>query len=294
MPQLILDEAAMHLAMERLRGQPLFTEANGELQAPGLVELDDSPGARWQPNDPRARGLVFAAETCQDVVFQATRFSEPGQRRRTLVAMTAPLCSLMEEVVKLLKEFNTDEWQKARENWPSADRKTYKTYSRTLKKKRLRGPVRKARNKRGAHMDPSLLRDGLRLTIDDVLMAMGDSLVLLMLCMNHPGAFSWIRGLGVTSDGQHRVVETMYTYPLCVRWLTDLDGHVKDVCPGLLSKDPRGEVQPHILDGVQTYNNMIHLSGSALSTIFTMPTDELRAREDAHGLWFSSTREARE
>lgn len=248
MPQLVIDKTAMDLAIDKLSGQPVFAGPDGGLLAPGVIDLDeDGPGARWQPNDSRAQQLVLGAEACRDIVFHTARLSEAGHKRRKLAAMTVPVCSLMDVVGKLLTEFNKGKWLDARKDWPRADQKTYKTVSRTFRKKRQRGPVRKARNTRGAHLDPAVLREGVRLSTDDLLLAQGDSLILLMLLLNHPQAFSWIRGLGVTEDGKHRVVETMYTYPVCVRWLTDLDGHVEDAGMVQLAADPATDLQAHIL-----------------------------------------------
>ena len=68
----------------------------------------------------------------------------------------------------------------------------------------------------------------------------------------------------------------MFSYPLCVRWITDLDGHVKDVGPLMLAADPRHEVQTQIMETVSSYNTMVKAVKSGLPQIYTTPTDELR------------------
>jgi hypothetical protein len=98
--------------------------------------------------------------------------------------------------------------------------------------------------------------------LDDVLAVIGDSLALLLLAANYPShRFSWIRSLGSTPDGSLRVVETMFSYPVALRWLTDADGRVVDVGHLLLAVDPRHEIRAASLALASAYNKMTSLPG---------------------------------
>lgn len=279
MPQLIIDDAAKQLVLNKLPGQPIFGGPDGGLLAPGVIDpIEDGPEDRWQPNDIRAQGLVLAVEACREIKFQAARFNEPGQRRRTVKSLTVPVCALMDVVGRLLTEFNKPEWQATRKAWPRSDRENYGNVSRTFRKKRFKGPVRQVRNTLAAHVTPDALQGSTKLSPDDLLLALGDSLILLILTINHPGAFTWIRSLGVTPDGGHRVVETMYTYPICVRWLTDMDGYVKDISVSIAA-DPVKDLQNQVVEAVVLYNDLIRQAGSAMKSISLTPTEELRVAE---------------
>lgn len=140
----------------------------------------------------------------------------------------------------------------------------------------MTGPVRRVRHALGAHLDLEAAHGGVRIPADDLLGALGDSLIVLMLMLHYPRAFSWIRPVGVLENEGGRVVDTMDEYPLCLRWLTDMDGHVKDVGYVRLADDPLHELHPHIVNATASYNMMVHETRSSLRKISNVPTEELR------------------
>ncbi len=277
MPKLIIDEAALRLTAAKLSGQPVFAGPDGEFLDPGVVEVLDEGSERWQPADERTKLVVLGAEACRDLVFHVERISDPTHRRRVLKGMSVQVCTLMDVVASLLTNLNDRRARDLRKSWPVTDQATYRDVGRRLGKKRIQGPVRKVRNKLGAHLDANAIGDrSLRLPVDELLGAMGDSLVLLLLAVNHcSSAFTWIRGLGVTEDGTHRIVETMDSYPVCIRWLTDAEGRVQDVGFVQLTADPRRVIQDHIVVAVHTYNALRKLESSALPEIWMMPRKDL-------------------
>jgi hypothetical protein len=256
----------------------------GNLLTPGIVDLIGEEGAsdRWQPGNLRTKQLVLGGEACRDVLFYLNQFLDPNTRRRSMNRLAVPLCNLMDVVAKLLAELNDKESHQIRKSsWPLQDRDTYQELAKRIKKMRFRSPVRHVRNKLAAHLDPvAFVERTPRLNPDDVLRPLGDSVVLLMLSMNYPSHwFCWIRHIGVLEDGKHCAVETMFSYPLCVRWITDLDGHVKDVGPLVLAADPRHEVMAQIMEAISGYNSMVKAVNSGLPQIYTIPKDELRKAE---------------
>jgi hypothetical protein len=276
MAKLILDDAAMQLAMRELAGRPIHAGPGGRLLAPGVIDImGDDSGHRWRPANARTRLLVLGTEACRDVAFHAPPLANVNGRARAVKALTVPVCSLMDVVSGLLSQLNDKEWQLARRQWPSSDQDTYKSVGRRLRRKRLTGPVRKVRNKLGAHLDPCAFDDkSLRLPETELLGAMGDALVLLVLALNHPArAFSWVRYLGKTPDGKHECVETMFDYPACVCWLTGTDGHVERVGPIRLAADPRQELQRDIWSATTVYNQMVALCGDRMPRIRITPMD---------------------
>jgi hypothetical protein len=230
----------------------------------------------------RTKLLVLASDVCRDIKIDADLFvTEARQRSRLAKRMAVPTCTLVETVVRLLRVGNDKASRHAREGWPDTDKKTYRDAGRRLKKRHLRGPVRRVRNKLGAHLDPDAIGDGdLVLRTDDLLAAIGDSLVVLMLAMNLPSPFfAWIRSLGPSEDSTGLIVETMFSYPVTVRWITDHEGHVKDVGSMHVAADPRHDIQRHVLIGTAAYNSMVKAAGSSLPVICTTPTEESRDAE---------------
>lgn len=286
MAKLILDEAAMQLAMTKLAGSPIFAGPDGGLLAPGIVDLiEGEDGARsWQPGDKRTSLIVLGGEACRDLVFHAPTFAESETRRRAMKSLVVSVCNLMDVTSGLLTEFNDEASRSHRRAWPRADQDTYTSVGRRLRKQRLRGPVRRVRDKLGAHLDPTAFAEkNLRLRETDLLGAMGDALVLLMLSLNHPArSFAWIRWLAQSTDGQHTLVETMFDYPACVCWVTDREGHVKEVGPVRTAEDPRWQIQEHIRAATATYNEMVGLADVSLPLIrITWTEDLLRAEQQA-------------
>jgi len=279
--KLIFDESAMELIAAKMEGRPIFMGPGGNLLSPGIVDLlgEEEASIRWQPGNERTRQLVLGGEACRDVLFYLDQFLDLKTRRRSINRLAVPICNLMDVVAKLIAELNDKESRQIRESsWPRQDRDTYKVLTKRLNKMRSRSPVRRVRNKLGAHLDSAAFIEGTpRLKPDDILMPLGESVVLLMLSMNYPSHwFCWIRPVGVLEDGKHYAVETMYSYPLCVRWITDLDGHVKDVESLVLAADPRHEVLSSIIEARSGYNSMVKVVNSELPLIYTIPTDELR------------------
>ncbi len=277
-PNLILDDHARKIAMERLTGQPIFAEPDGSFFRPGVIDLldGDRTESPWLPSNDRTRGIVLGAEACKEIVFQAERIREPHHRGRVLKTMCVPVCSLMDVLQSLMHAFDKPEWRTAREAWPPHDQEFYLTIGRRLRKTHMKGPVRRVRHALGAHLGLEAAHGGVRIPADDLLSALGDSLILLMLMLHYPRAFSWIRPVGVLKDGGGRVVDTMNEYPLCLRWLTDMDGHVKDVGNIRLADDPLHELHPHIVNATASYNMMVRELRSSLGTIYHVPTEELR------------------
>jgi hypothetical protein len=265
MPKLVMDEAAMQLAVRKLGGLPIYDGPGGAMLEPGVVELDDDEGAigRWQPADRRTKLLTLAVEACQDVVFHGARVLGASADRRAMRAMVVPTCNLMDSTDQLLAELNGAEQREMRSAWRPHDQATYKETARRLRKSHLRGPVRTARNAVGAHLDADAYEQRITIEPKSILSAFGDSLILLLLSLNHEShSFGWIRGLGASPDGQRLVVETMFSYPLAVRWLTDSDGRVLDVGHLQLAADPRTELQDKLLAALATYNALADQAGA--------------------------------
>jgi hypothetical protein len=91
--------------------------------------------------------------------------------------------------------------------------------------------------------------------------------MVLLVTLNHGSeSFSWIRDLGALPDGR-RVVETMQSYPIAMRWLTDPEGRVLDVGCLQLAADPLVQLQDDVLTAVETYNELAQLGGVSAPTI---------------------------
>lgn len=276
MPELIIDESMLERIAGSFTGLPITMGPDGEMLAPGIVDLleADHISSRWMPNDERTGMLVLAAEACRDVTFYSERLIDLKTRRRAMRGVTVPVCKLMDVTALLLSRMNDKPSRDTRAQWPNADQKTYHGVAKRLRKSHLHGPVRWVRNKIGAHLDPDAFIAGNEyLKLDDILGAFGDCVVLLTLSMNYPSSwFSWIRGLGSSPDGQQLIVETMFEYPLCVRWVTDLDGHPIALCQAMLARDPRHELQAQMLEASNAYNELVTVTGTHLPLIAINPT----------------------
>lgn len=278
--KLIFDEVAIKLISEKLPGHPIYAGPDGGLFTPGIVDILGEEGIsdRWLPGNDHTRQLVLGAEACRDVLFYINQFLEPKTRRRAMNRMAVPICSLIDIVVQLLAVTNNEQSRHIRESsWPLGDRDTYQTVARRLKKKKNHNLLRRVRNKFAAHLDTDVFAERtLRLKPDDILTPLGDCAVLLMLSINYPSEwFHWIRPVGILEDGKRLVVETMYSYPLCVRWIADLEGHVKDFDSMMIAADPRHELQEPIMSAVASYNSMVKAVNSELPPIYTIPTKDL-------------------
>ncbi|BBA69302.1 hypothetical protein [Geobacter sulfurreducens] len=278
--KLIFDEATMENLIPKLSGHPIYAAPGGGLFTPGIVDIlgEEGTSDRWQPGNDLTRQLVLGAEACRDVLFYINQFLDPKTRRRAINRMAVPVCSMIDVVLQLLTVTNHEEARKIRDNsWPPHDRDTYQKVARRLRKNKAHRSIRKVRNKIAAHLDSDIFTDRTtRLTPDDILAPLGDCLILLMLSINYPSEwFCWIRPVGLLEDKQHLVVETMYSYPLCIRWISDLEGHVKDVDSMMIAADPRHELQEPIMETVGTYNSLIKAVNSQLAPIYMIPTKDL-------------------
>jgi hypothetical protein len=281
--KLIIDEPALELISEKLAGQPVYAGPDGDLLTPGIVNIlsDEETSDQWQPGNERTKQLVLGVEACRDVLFYLDQYLEPKTRKRAMHRMTIPICSLIDVIKKLLAVTNDPQSRHIRESsWPSSDLETYTKLTRRLKKINGQTPIRRVRNQLSAHLDPDIfVKKAPSLKPDDILVPLGDCIVLLMLSINYPSEwFQWIRPIGILEDKKHLAVETMYSYPICVRWITDLEGHIKDVGSVVLAADPRHELQEQLIETVSSYNKMIEIGSDQLSPIYTIPTDELRNR----------------
>lgn len=279
MRQLILDDAAMELLASRASGQPVYMGPDNQLLSPGIIDIIDNEfyGSLWQPGDERTRLLVLAGEACSDLVFQAERFKEMKNRRRVIKTMTVPLCSLMDQIHKLLNLLNDPQSIQSRKTWPTLDQENYKNFGRQFRKKRLNGSVRQVRNKFGAHLDQEIIGNpNLQLQLEDCLSALGDTLILFMLILNHRQAFSWIRWLGSTHEDAYQIVETFFEYPLCTRWITDNSGKALDVGHFQLAEDPRTTFREWIIKAVEKYNSLVDEAKVPVPKIWTIPSHKLR------------------
>lgn len=292
MGQIVIDPSALKVAASSLPGRPVYGGPNGGLLDPGVFEvLEDGPDSaeKWQPGDERTRLLVLARESCCDVLFHVDAVCDASRSKRALKQLTVNVCCLMDVVARLLSSLNDSLSQETRQAWPRADRETFKKAKKRLNKVRTKGSVRNIRNKLGAHLDPEVLLSGeLRVPPRDLLAALGDSLVLLQLVLNHSRAFAWVRFLGQTDEGS-RIVETMFQYPAAVRWKTDANGEAQELDSIFIAADPRHEIGRTIMESVAAYNRMVREFGGILPEIWMRPTDELLAEERGASALSTST-----
>lgn len=281
--QLIIDEAALQLISNKLPGFPVYAGPDGNLLTPGIVNiLDDEITECWQPNNEHTEQLVLGGVACQDILFYLDQFLELKTRKQAMNRMAVPICTLIDVVRKLLSTTNNLQAHEIRSSsWPKVDQNAYKQAAKRLKKMNADSPVRRVRNKLAAHLDSDVfVKKVPALSPDDILEPLGDCAVLLMLSSNYPTEFfQWIRPIGILEDRKHLAVETMHSYPICVRWITDLKGHVKDVESITLAADPRHELQEPIMKIISSYNVMIKVANSKLPPLYTVPTDDLRKSE---------------
>lgn len=282
--KLIFDEAAMENLIPKLSGHPIYAASGGGLFTPGIVDIhgEEEISDRWQPGNDLTRQLVLGAEACRDVLFYVNHFLDPKTRRRAMNRMAVPVCSMIDIVLQLLTVTNHEQSRNIRDySWPLQDRDTYQKVARRLRKNKNHRSLRRVRNKLAAHLDTDIFTEKTaRLNSDDILAPLGDCLVLLMLSINYPSeSFCWIRPIGLLEDKQHILVETMYSYPLCVRWIADLEGRVKDVDSMMIAADPRHELQEPIMETVATYNSLLNAVNSDLPPIYTIPTKDLVAEK---------------
>lgn len=279
--KLIIDKPALELISKKLIGQPVYAGPDGGLLTLGIVDIlsDEDASDQWQPGNKHTKQLVLGVEACRDVLFYLNQYLEPKTRKRAMIRMTVPICSLIDAVGKLFTLTDDPKSRHIRESsWPNSDFETYKKLAIRLKKIDRQTPIRRVRNKVAAHLDSDIFVKKIpSLKPDDILVPLGDCIILLMLSTNYPSEwFQWIRPIGILEDKKHLAVETMYSYPICVRWITDLEGHVKDVGSVVLAADPRHELQEQIIETVSSYNKMIEIGSNKLSPIYIIPTDELR------------------
>ena len=268
-PKLVIDEAALQLVAARISGIPICAGPGGDFLEPGVVDLlEENDNNAWQPGDARTKALTLAVEATRALRFQARPVLEPGPRGRAVLGLAVPTCNLVDVVLQLCGTLNDEESRKKREGWLAHDQSTYRDGARRLRKKHRDGSVRAARNKLAAHLDAGVYEARVRLTLDQILPVVGDALIVLLVTLNHRSeSFSWIRGLGALADGR-QVVETMQSYPIAMRWLTDEDGRVLDVGCLQLAADPLVQLQDDVLTAVETYNELAQLEGVSAPKIW--------------------------
>lgn len=283
MAKLIIDEETLKLACSKLGGQPIYSGSDGKFISPGIVDLlANDNRERWQPGDERSQLLVLGGEACRELIFQAERIKDKNSRNRVIKSMTVPLCSLMDQIHQLMTLLNDEESRTIRSEWPRHDRQTYKDIGRQFRKKRFNGPVRKVRNKLAAHLDSNVFTDQeiRHFSFEEFLKALGDSLILMNLIVNHPNIFSWIRWMGSSEKEDFHIVETFFGYPICVRWVTDVEGKVIDVGLLQLADDPRFQIQEYVIQAIKVYNDLVDelgLSRSQVSKIWARPSVDLQS-----------------
>lgn len=293
--KLILDDEALNLIAAKLPGHPVIVGDDGGLIEAGVLEpTDDDVVEKWQPGNELAKRMVLACEACQDISVEAEYFIlNEAQRKRSAKRLTVPTCALMDMLVSLLAMYNSPVLRQEREGWPICDQRTYRQLAARIKKTHCNGSVRRVRNKVGAHLDPAGIGDpGIRLPVDDLLSALGDSLVVLGLMQNVSARnYAWIRGLGWSASKSGYLVETMFDYPATTCLLTDEQGKVKDLVAVRIAADPRHEIARPVHMAIGSYNAVVKAVRSRLPLIWMAETQQLleaeaktEASESAAGL----------
>lgn len=271
MPKIIIDEDAMKLAHSKLINQPIYSQLSRDCLNSKVIDILDHENTqgKWQPGNKEAQFLLLCVEACKAIVFQAQLFKNEEFRDRSIRAMTVPLCSLMDETHKLTNSLDKDEEsRKERRQWSPDNQKTYKNIGKKFRKKRISGPVREIRNKVAAHLDREIINRKYQLALEDFLFALGDTLILLMLSTNHRNKFSWIRWISSSQDNTIHIVETLFEYPLCVRWTTNSEGKPVDVGYPQLVDDPQKYVRDQVAEAIKIFNEMVTISQSSVPTIW--------------------------
>lgn len=263
MPSFSVSAELLQEVSKQLRGAPIHAGPDGNLLDPGVMEvLDDHDVARspWQPGNLATTYLVLAAEACQDLIHVAATFRRGRAERRVLKQMTVPMCSLMDQLQKLFALVNTPEGRAERDAWDPAHQASFTTAARELRKRHLDGPVRTVRNKLGAHLDAEALGSTqAKIRPEELLPALGASIVLLSELLKHRDPYAWIRPV---ADPRGRAVETFYTYPLCARWLTDEDGHATALAGLFVATDPRDHIRGTAAEAAASYNQLVERTGA--------------------------------
>ncbi|WP_374555477.1 hypothetical protein [Aquitalea pelogenes] len=276
-PKLIIDKDMLEKIASSFNGLPITMGPDGEMLSPGIVDLldVDNTTSHWTPYDERTRMLVLAIEACRDITFYAEQLIDTKVQRRAMRAVTVPVCKLMDGTALLLTKMNDVASRETRNQWPITDQKIYNETAKRLRKKHLQGPIRWVRNKIGAHLDTEAFTVGIEyLHLDAIIAAFGDCLLLLTLSMNYPSSwFSWIRQIGASPEGHQRIIETMFEYPICIRWITDIHGHPLGLSSAILAQDPRCELQDQILEAINSYNKLVKAIETELPLITTNQKD---------------------
>ncbi|MCI5161662.1 MAG: hypothetical protein D3917_06495 [Candidatus Electrothrix sp. AX5] len=230
--------------------------------APGIIDLDnaDSSNGKWQLYNERTKLLVLGVDACHDILLYKDQVITPKTRQRAARGMTVPICKLIDTVLDIAAKMNDEQSRNIRKDWSDQDQKVYQTIAKKLRKVQHKSKIRYIRNKLGAHLDPKVFNDEHipSIALNEILSIFGNALVLLMLFMNYPSTyFHWIRFLGNMPDGKHRTIETMFQYPLCISYLTDIDGHMKDMEKMTVAEDPRHEMQTQLLEATDSWNKIV-------------------------------------
>ncbi|XOF32982.1 MAG: hypothetical protein ACL93V_13305 [Candidatus Electrothrix sp. YB6] len=247
MPKMTVDQdslAALFTKLQSKDAQPILWGPDRKMLAPGIIELDyaDSSNGKWQPYSERTKLLVLGVDACRDILLFTDQIIAPATRQRAAKCLTVPICKLVDTVIDIAAKMNDEESRNFRESWPCQDQKVYRDIAKELRKIQHKSKIRYIRNKLGAHLDTNVFNDESipYIALGDILNIFSKAIILLMLFMSYSSAwFSWIRFAGNMPDSKHRTIETIFQYPLCVRWVIDLDGHIKNMEEMIVAEDPR-------------------------------------------------------
>ncbi len=268
-PKLIIDQdslAAIFVKLQSEGDRPISWGLDEKMLAPGIIELDDasSKAGQWQPYSERTRLLMLGVDACYDIILYKDQLIKSVTRQRAVRGMTVQLCKLIDAVLDLVAKMNDEQSRSIRESWPRQDQILYRDIVKKLKNVQHKSSMRIIRNKLGAHLDIKIFDNEQipRIELSDILNIFGNIVILLMISMNYPSTwFNWIRLVEEIPDDNHRVIEAMFQYPLCVRWITDIDGHIKEMERMTVAEDPRHEIGKKIFEITDNWNETVQESG---------------------------------
>jgi hypothetical protein len=236
----------------------VFASENNGMLNPGLRDpVEEDRRDRWHPGSHRTRLLVACLLACKDIttIGRALNHAMPWQGRREIALLTTPLVSLCDNIKLLYDALGPAGGERAA--WSPKDTQLYYNAGRRLKKHRD-GPIRKIRNKMGAHHDLEMLKEGGTTTVpsaDAILPALGDSLVVLLLALNYERIYTWRRR---PSNAAADEAEIMTQYPLAARVKLSSGGTVQSVIgpvdSAVIATDPRHEAYDTAMSAVEVYN----------------------------------------
>jgi hypothetical protein len=242
---------------------------DGQFVRPDVVDAIEAARENpWHPNSPRARLLVACVQAVKDITVAARAIDaeNPWRERRPVALLATPLVTLCDHTKDLYGRLGQEHDEHRR--WPEADKKVFREAGRRLKK-HVSGLLRTLRHERTGHLDVNVLRRGAPVVplLEPVLLpAMGDALLVLILCFNHRRVYTWVKQ---APGGAPNEVEITSEYPLVFRASLAADGGIAsfgDVAT--LGEDPCGPLRDHVLDLVDVYNHLASKAAPGHPTIF--------------------------